>query len=109
LQLAVACARAETVVAAWVSRAGRDTVEAVGKRCAQVRGTRDERLVMTPDPRDLARGLDARERAILLAIYGHKVLVTEHLKAMFFGSLRRAQDRLRCPCPRQDSNLRHPL
>jgi hypothetical protein len=50
---------------------------------------------MTPDPRDLFRGLDARERAILTAIYEHKVLVTEHLKAMFFGSLRRAQDRLR--------------
>ncbi len=50
---------------------------------------------MTPDPRDLMRRLDARERAVLLAIYEHKVLVTEHLKAMFFGSLRRAQDRLR--------------
>jgi hypothetical protein len=61
---------------------------------------------MTPEPGlspralkeqagDAVRGLDARERAILLAIYEHKVLVTEHLKAMFFGSLRRAQDRLR--------------
>jgi hypothetical protein len=50
---------------------------------------------MTPDPRDLMRRLDARERAVLLAIYEHKVLLTEHLKAMFFGSLRRAQDRLR--------------
>jgi hypothetical protein len=50
---------------------------------------------MTPDPRNLARELDARERAILLAMYEHKVLVTQHLKAMFFGSPRRAQDRLR--------------
>jgi Replication-relaxation len=50
---------------------------------------------MTSEPRDLIRGLDPRERAILLAIYEHKVLVTDHLKAMFFGSLRRAQDRLR--------------
>lgn len=50
---------------------------------------------MTPDARDLMRELDPRERAILLAICEHKVLVTEHLKAMFFGSLRRAQDRLR--------------
>jgi hypothetical protein len=43
---------------------------------------------------DAAR-LNARERAILIAIYEHKVLLTAHLKAMFFGSLRRAQDRLR--------------
>ncbi len=50
---------------------------------------------MTPDSRDLLRGLDPRERAVLVAIYEHKVLLTEHLKAMFFGSLRRAQDRLR--------------
>lgn len=50
---------------------------------------------MTSEPRDLIRGLDARERAVLVAIYEHKVLLTEHLKAMFFGSLRRAQDRLR--------------
>jgi hypothetical protein len=50
---------------------------------------------MTPDARDLIRGLEARERAVLVAIYEHKVLLTEHLKAMFFGSLRRAQDRLR--------------
>lgn len=50
---------------------------------------------MTSDARDFIRGLDARERAVLIAIYEHKVLVTEHLKAMFFGSLRRAQDRLR--------------
>lgn len=50
---------------------------------------------MTPEPRELPRGLDARERAVMLAIYEHKVLLTEHLKAMFFGSLRRAQDRLR--------------
>jgi hypothetical protein len=50
---------------------------------------------MTPEPRDLVRGLDARERAVLIAIYEHKVLLTEHLKAMFFGSVRRAQDRLR--------------
>jgi hypothetical protein len=60
---------------------------------------------MTPEPglssralneqaSDLLRKLDARERAVLVAIYEHKVLVTEHLKAMFFGSLRRAQDRL---------------
>ncbi len=61
---------------------------------------------MTPEPRlsaralreqasDLVRRLDARERAVLVAIYEQKVLVTQHLKAMFFGSLRRAQDRLR--------------
>jgi hypothetical protein len=50
---------------------------------------------MTSEPRDLMRGLDARERAVLVAIYEHKVLLTEHLKAMYFGSLRRAQDRLR--------------
>ncbi|MPZ90544.1 MAG: hypothetical protein GEU68_02775 [Actinobacteria bacterium] len=50
---------------------------------------------MTLDPRDLIRGLDARERAVLSVIYEHKVLLTQHLKAMFFGSLRRAQDRLR--------------
>jgi hypothetical protein len=50
---------------------------------------------MTPDARDHIRGVDDRERAVLVAIYEHKVLVTEHLKAMFFGSLRRAQDRLR--------------
>jgi hypothetical protein len=50
---------------------------------------------MAPEPRDLVRGLDPRERAVLVAIYEHKVLLTEHLKAMFFGSLRRAQDRLR--------------
>ncbi|MDQ3662821.1 MAG: replication-relaxation family protein [Actinomycetota bacterium] len=61
---------------------------------------------MTPEPGlsaralkeqadELTRRLDARERAVLLAIYQYKVLVTEHLKAMFFGSLRRAQDRLR--------------
>ncbi|MEA2507097.1 MAG: hypothetical protein QOH48_1715, partial [Actinomycetota bacterium] len=43
---------------------------------------------------DAAR-LNGRERAILIAIYEHKVLLTAHLKAMFFGSLRRAQDRLR--------------
>ena len=49
---------------------------------------------MTSEPRNLIRGLDARERAILVAIYEHKVLVTNHLKAMFFGSARRAQDRL---------------
>src|ERR671919_2638916 len=57
------------------------------------RGRRES--AMTPDARDLIRGLDARERAVLVAIYEHKVLLTEHLKAMFFGSLRRAQDRLR--------------
>jgi hypothetical protein len=50
---------------------------------------------MTPSPRDLVRGLDPRERGVLIAIYQHKVLLTQHLKAMFFGSLRRAQDRLR--------------
>jgi Replication-relaxation len=32
---------------------------------------------------------------VLVAVYEHKVLLTKHLKAMFFGSLRRAQDRLR--------------
>src|SRR5919106_450949 len=57
------------------------------------RGRRES--AMTPDARDLIRGLDARERAVLVAIYEHKVLLTEHLKAMFFGSVRRAQDRLR--------------
>lgn len=46
---------------------------------------------MTPEPRELLRELDGRERAI----YEHKVLLTEHVKAMFFTSLRRAQDRLR--------------
>ena len=51
---------------------------------------------MTPEPGDLLRELDGRERAILLAIYEHKVLLTDHVKAMFFTSLRRAQDRLRC-------------
>jgi hypothetical protein len=50
---------------------------------------------MTPELRELMRGLDPRERAILVAIFEHKVLLTEHLKAMFFGSARRAQDRLR--------------
>ena len=50
---------------------------------------------MTSESRNLIRGLDARERAVLVAIYEHKVLLTEHVKAMFFGSLRRAQDRLR--------------
>jgi hypothetical protein len=50
---------------------------------------------MIPEPRDLLPGLDPRERAVLVAIYEHKVLLTEHLKAMFFGSVRRAQDRLR--------------
>lgn len=34
---------------------------------------------MTPEPWDLIRGLDARERAVLVAIYEHKVLLTEHL------------------------------
>ena len=50
---------------------------------------------MTLDARDLIHGLNARERAVLVAIYEHKVLLTEHLKTMFFGSLRRAQDQLR--------------
>jgi hypothetical protein len=50
---------------------------------------------LTPDPRDNLLGLDARERAVLVAIYEHKILLTEPLKAMFFASLRRAQDRLR--------------
>ena len=61
---------------------------------------------MTPEPGlssralreqadDLVRKLDSRERAVLFAIYEHKVLVTEHLKTMFFGSVRRVQDRLR--------------
>ena len=45
---------------------------------------------MTSEPSDLVRGLDPRERAVLVAIYEHKVLLTEHLKTMFFGSLRRA-------------------
>ncbi|MDQ3662760.1 MAG: hypothetical protein M3454_17250 [Actinomycetota bacterium] len=38
---------------------------------------------MTPEPREVLRELDERERAILLAIYEHKVLLTEHVKAMF--------------------------
>ena len=61
---------------------------------------------MTPEPAlssralreqadDVVRKLDTRERAVLVAIYEHKVLLTEHLKAMFFGSLRRTQDQLR--------------
>jgi hypothetical protein len=61
---------------------------------------------MTPEPGlssgalseqvgDFVRSLDARERALLVAIYEHKVLDTQHLKTMFFGSVRRAQDRLR--------------
>ena len=32
---------------------------------------------MTPEPRDLMRGLNARERAVLLAIHEHKVLLTK--------------------------------
>jgi hypothetical protein len=35
---------------------------------------------MAPEPRKLLRELDGRERAILLAIYEHKVLLTEHVK-----------------------------
>ena len=61
---------------------------------------------MTPEPGlsaralkeqagDLVRNLDTREHAVLIAIYDHKVLLTRHLKAMFFVSDRRAQDRLR--------------
>ena len=44
---------------------------------------------------DTANRLTARDREVLLAIYEHKVLLTEQLKTLFFRSLRRAQDRLR--------------
>ena len=44
---------------------------------------------------DTANRLTARDRAVLLAIYEHKVLLTEQLQTLFFRSLRRAQDRLR--------------
>lgn len=82
--------------AGCVSRAQGSSVETVGKRCVPIWGDRrTRRTLMTPHPRDLLRGLDPRERAVLVAIYEHKVLLTEHLKAMFSGSLRRAQDRLR--------------
>jgi hypothetical protein len=42
---------------------------------------------MTPELRELMRGLDPRERAILVAIFEHKVLLTEHLKAHPAGAL----------------------
>lgn len=41
------------------------------------------------------RSLEPRERAVLIAIYEHKVLLTRHVKALFFASTRRAQERLR--------------
>jgi hypothetical protein len=42
LRLAVAYASARTVVAAWVSRARRDEVEAVRRTCVQIWGPRNE-------------------------------------------------------------------
>lgn len=39
----------------------------------------------------IARSLNMRDRAILLTLYEHKLLLTEHLKALFFRSTRRAQ------------------
>ncbi len=44
---------------------------------------------------DIARRLTARDVAILYALYDHRVLLTEHVKVLFFGSLRRAQDSLK--------------
>jgi hypothetical protein len=79
-------------------------VEDVGETCAQILKPDLGRSPLTSEPRAsralkqtglVAARLNARERAILIAIYEHKVLLTQHLKAMFFGSLRRAQDRLR--------------
>ena len=43
---------------------------------------------------DIAR-LTPRDVAILLSLYDHRVLLTEHVKALFFSSLRRAQDSLK--------------
>jgi hypothetical protein len=43
----------------------------------------------------IARSLNMRDRAILLALYEHKLLLTEHIKALFFRSTRRAQTCLR--------------
>jgi hypothetical protein len=72
--------------------------------CTQTLKSDLRRLPLTSEPRaswvlkqadSKAARLSTRERAILIAIYEHKVLLTAHLKAMFFGSLRRAQDRLR--------------
>lgn len=53
-----------------------------------------------PPPKNKRRSIHPtvsppRDRAALLAIYEHKVLLTEQLKTLFFRSLRRAQDRLR--------------
>lgn len=79
-------------------------VEAVRETYAQILKPDLGRSPLTSEPRSSRTlkqaGLDAvrlngRERAILIAVYEHKVLLTQHLKAMFFGSLRRAQDRLR--------------
>lgn len=53
------------------------------------RSSKEQRAV------DAANRLTARDRDVLLAIYEHKVLLTEHLTTLFFRSLRRAQDRLR--------------
>lgn len=93
-------------MAARVSRARKRLVEVSDGGAPRFgsRGTR--RSAIAPEPglssralreqaSDLVRRLDARERAVLVATYEHKVLLTQHLKAMFFGSLRRAQDRLR--------------
>jgi hypothetical protein len=79
----------------WVVRAQRTGVEAVRQRCVQIRDSHTSEGAMSAESRSVVHRLDARERAVLLAIYEHKVLLTKHLKAMFFGSLRRAQDRLR--------------
>lgn len=43
---------------------------------------------------DIAR-LTPRDVAILHALYDHRVLLTEHARALFFSSLRRAQDSLK--------------
>ncbi len=53
------------------------------------RSSKEQRAV------DTANRLTARDRAVLLAIYEHKVLLTEQIQTLFFRSLRRAQDRLR--------------
>jgi Replication-relaxation len=50
-----------------------------------------------PQPRafQIARSLNMRDRDILLTLYEHKLLLTEHLKALFFRSTRRAQSSLK--------------
>lgn len=44
---------------------------------------------------NIAGRLSPRDVAILVALYDHRVLLTEHVKILFFGSLRRAQDSLK--------------